>query len=227
MSLFTNRRHAGRVLALELGKYAGRTDVTLLALPRGGVPVAYEVARALGAPLDVFVVRKLGVPGHEELAMGALASGGVCVLNDEVIRSHGITKEDILEATRAEGQELGRRDRAYRGDRPPAEISGKTVIVIDDGLATGSTMRAATQAVRQRAPARVVAAVPVAAPETCSEMREEADEMICAITPEPFYAVGFWYDDFSPTSDEEVRNLLEKARRAQEQRQQDVSAMAR
>lgn len=226
MSLFTDRRHAGRVLASALGKYAGRTDGMVLALPRGGVPVAYEVARTLGAPLDVFVVRKLGVPGHEELAMGALASGGLCVLNNDVVRALGITKEVILESARVENQELGRRDRAYRGDRPPADVSGKTVILIDDGLATGSTMRAAIQAVRQRDPARVVAAVPVAAPETCSEMSEEADDMVCAATPRPFHAVGLWYQDFTQTSDQEVRDLLEAAQREQARREQGPSARA-
>lgn len=214
MSLFTDRRQAGRFLASALNKYKG-TDAIVLALPRGGVPVAYEVARGVGAPLDVFIVRKLGVPGHEELAMGALASGGLCVLNEEVVRSRGITKEDIFEATRTENHELGRRERAYRGDRGPTNIAGKIVILIDDGLATGATMRAAIRAVRQRTPTRVVAAVPVAAPETCSEMADEADEMVCAATPAPFLAVGLWYEDFSQTTDAEVRELLEAARREQ------------
>jgi putative phosphoribosyl transferase len=226
MSIFTNRRHAGRVLAVALKKYAGRNDIVVLALPRGGVPVAYEVARSLGAALDVFVVRKLGAPGQEELAMGALASGGLCVLNNDVIRSLGITKEDILEAARAENHELRRRDRAYRGERAPADVSGKTVILIDDGLATGASMRAAIQALRQREPARVVAAVPVAARETCSEMSDEADDMICGVTPEPFYAVGSWYEDFSQTTDEEVRELLEAARREHEHLELGPSARA-
>jgi putative phosphoribosyl transferase len=185
MSLFTDRRHAGRVLASGLGRYSRRADIVVLALPRGGVPVAYEVARSLGEPLDVFVVRKLGVPGQEELAMGALASGGLCVLNDDVVRLLGITKEAILGVVRTENMELARRDRTYRGDRAPADVSGKTVILIDDGLATGSTMRAAIKALRQRNPARVVGAVPVAAPETCSEISDEADDMICAATPSP------------------------------------------
>jgi predicted phosphoribosyltransferase len=227
MSIFKDRRHAGRALAAALGnKYVGRTDVVVLALPRGGVPVAYEVARSLGAPLDVLVVRKLGVPGREELAMGAIVSGGLCVLNNDVVRSFGITKEDILEAARTEKQELERRARAYRGERPPADVLGKTVILIDDGLATGSTLRAAIQAVRQRDPARVVAAVPVAAPEACSEMSDEADDMICAVTPEPFYSVGLWYQDFSQTTDEEVRELLEAARREHEHLDLGPSARA-
>jgi putative phosphoribosyl transferase len=226
MSHFTDRRHAGRVLASALGKYRGRTDVIVLALPRGGVPVAYEVAHALGAPLDVLVVRKLGVPGHEELAMGALASGGLCVLNDEVVRSFGITKEEIFEAARAENHELGRRDRTYRGDRAPAEVTGRTVILVDDGLATGSTLRVAIRALRQLEPAWIAAAVPVAPPDTCSEMSDEADDMVCAITPEPFHSVGLWYEDFTQTSDEEVHDLLQAARREHEYRQQGLSASA-
>ena len=214
MSLFADRRHAGQVLARVLGKYAGHSDVVVLALPRGGVPVAYEVARRLDVPLDVFVVRKLGVPGCEEFAMGALASGGLIILNEDPIRELGISREDIVKAAQAESQELLRRERAYRGDRPPVDVSGKTAILIDDGLATGSTMRAAIQALRQRNPAKIVAAVPVAAPEACSEMSEEADDVICAITPQPFYAVGLWYQDFSQNTDEEVRALLEAANRA-------------
>ncbi|HEU5076777.1 MAG TPA: phosphoribosyltransferase [Polyangiaceae bacterium] len=225
MSLFRDRRHAGRVLAAALGKYRG-TDVIVLGLPRGGVPVAYEVARALGAPLDVFVVRKLGVPGHEELAMGALASGGLVVLNEYIVRSLGITKEDIFEVTRTENHELARRERAYRGGRAPVNSWGKTVVLIDDGLATGATMRAAIRTLRQRTPARVVAAVPVAARETCSEMADEADDMICAATPEPFQAVGPWYEDFSQTTELEIRELLEAARREQEQREQATGARA-
>jgi predicted phosphoribosyltransferase len=223
MSVFTDRHHAGRVLASALAKYRGRRDVVVLALPRGGVPVAYEVARTFDLPLDVFVVRKLGVPGNEELAMGALASGGVCVLNSEVVRTFAIANESILDAVRAENRELGRRDRTYRGDRTPVDVSGKVVILIDDGLATGSTMRVAVRALRQKNPARVVAAVPVAAPETCSEMSEEADDMVCAVTPESFYAVGQWYQDFSQTSDEEVRHLLDAARRDQAQRERGPS----
>ncbi|HMJ01544.1 MAG TPA: phosphoribosyltransferase [Conexibacter sp.] len=215
MSLFNDRRHAGQLLASALVRYSGRTDVLVLALPRGGVPVAYEVARQLAAPLDVIVVRKLGVPGDEELAMGALASGGICVLNQDVVRDRGISKEAIFEVTRTEHRELSRREQAYRGERPVADACGKTAILIDDGLATGATMRAAIRALRQHSPARVIAAVPVAAPETCAEMSEEADEMVCAATPEPFEAVGVWYRDFAETSDEQVRELLVAASRDQ------------
>jgi predicted phosphoribosyltransferase len=189
--------------------------VLVLALPRGGVPVAYEVARALDAPLDVFLVRKLGVPGHEELAMGAIASGGVRVLNEDVVHHLRIPDEAIEKVARREQQELERREREYRGDRPPPEVSGRTVILIDDGLATGSTMRAAVMALRQQRPARIIVAVPAAAESTCDEFRAEVDEVFCAITPEPFYAVGLWYEDFSQTTDEEVRDLLERAAQAQ------------
>ena len=208
---FRDRTEAGRVLAGELDRYAGRDDVVVLALPRGGVPVAREVAKALGAPLDVFVVRKLGVPGHRELAMGAVASGGALVLDERLIRSLGITKAEIQETIAAEMRELERRERAYRDGRDLPELTGKTVILVDDGLATGSTMRAAALAVRRHHPARIVVAVPVAAAETCDEFRGEVDEIICAVTPRPFHAVGLWYDDFSQTSDEEVRELLAQA----------------
>jgi predicted phosphoribosyltransferase len=216
MSLFADRRYAGRILAAALGRFSGRTDVVVLGLPRGGVPVAYEVADDLSAPLDVFVVRKLGVPGHEELAMGALASGGLCVLNQDVIANFGIAKESIFRVARTEQRELARRERAYRGGRAPIDVSHKTVILIDDGLATGSTMRAAIQALRQQSPAEIVAAVPVAALAACAELSGEADEMVCAATPQPFHAVGLWYEDFSQISDDEVRELLESARRAEE-----------
>jgi putative phosphoribosyl transferase len=212
-SLFVDRRHAGQALAFALRKYSARTDLAVLALPRGGVPVAYQVARQLGAPLDVLVVRKLGVPGHEELAMGALASGGLCVLNESVTESLNISKQALVHAVRTEIHELGRRERAYRGERPRLDVSGKTVILVDDGLATGATMRVAIRALRQLNPARVVGAVPVAAPDTCSEMKDEADDMVCAVTPQPFLAVGIWYEDFSQTTDEEVRALLEAAER--------------
>src|SRR6266403_900089 len=182
---FRDRREAGRLLAAKLTAYANRPDVIVLALPRGGVPVAYEVARALGAPLDVFVVRKLGVPGYEELAMGAVATGGVRVLNDQLVNRLGIP-EHIIDAVAArERRELARRERLYRGDRPPPDVRGRTVILIDDGLATGSTMRAAIAALRQQHPARIVVAVPVGAPETCAEFQDEADEAICALTPDP------------------------------------------
>src|SRR5437868_2307001 len=186
---FRDRFEAGRILAQELMKYAGRPDVLVLALPRGGVPVAYEVARRLQAPLDVFLVRKLGLPGQEELAMGALASGGVRVLNEEVVRILQVPEEVIDEVAAREQQELERRERLYRGDRPPPDVRGRTVILIDDGLATGASMRAAVAALRQQQPARIVVAVPVGAPETCYEFQQEADEVICARTPEQLYAV--------------------------------------
>jgi putative phosphoribosyl transferase len=209
--LYRDRREAGRQLAAKLAAYAGRPDVIVLALPRGGVPVAYEVARALGAPLDIFLVRKLGLPGREELAMGAVASGGIRVLNEEVVRALRIPEEVIDEVAAEEMEELERRERLYRGDWPPPDVRGRTVILIDDGLATGSTMRAAIAALRQQHPARIVVAVPVGAPETCAEFQDEADEAICALTPDPFYAVGLWYGDFTQTTDEEVRDLLEQA----------------
>jgi erythromycin esterase-like protein/predicted phosphoribosyltransferase len=206
--LFRDRREAGRRLAEKLAAYANRPDVLVLALPRGGVPVGYEVARALGAPLDVFVVRKLGVPGYEELAMGAVATGGVRVLNEQLVERLGIP-EPMIEAVAArERQELARRERLYRGGRPPPDVRGRTVILVDDGLATGATMHAAIQALRQQNPARIVVAVPTAAPEICEEMKTKADDVICAITPEPFDAVGRWYRDFSQTTDEEVGALL-------------------
>jgi putative phosphoribosyl transferase len=210
------------MLAASLEKHAQRRDVVVLALPRGGVPVAYEVARHLEAPLDVFLVRKLGVPWHEEYAMGAIASGGVIVLNEDVVRALGIPAEEVAEVARAEERELIRREGAYRDSRQPVDVSGKTVIIIDDGLATGSTMRAAIQALRKLNPARVVAAVPIAAADTCELMADEADEMVCAATPEPFVAVGLWYQDFTQTTDEEVRELLAAADRAQEERQQEA-----
>jgi predicted phosphoribosyltransferase len=198
-------------LAAQLTEYAGRADVLVLALPRGGVPVAYEVARALAAPLDVFVVRKLGVPGHEELAMGAIASGGVRVINPWVVRQLAISSQEIERVAAAELEELRRRERAYRGERPFPEVHGRRVILIDDGLATGSTMRAAAAALRPRGPAELVVAVPVAAEETCDEFRKDVDRIVCAMTPEPFLAVGMWYEDFEQTSDDEVRELLERA----------------
>jgi len=209
--LFRDRTEAGRLLAGKLMKYANRPDVLVLALPRGGVPVAYEAARALHAPLDVFLVRKLGLPGHEELAMGAIATGGVRVLNEDVVRGLGIPGEVIDAVAAEEQEEMGRRERAYRGGRPAPEVRGRTVILIDDGLATGSTMRAAVAALRRQGPARIVVAVPVGAVETCAEFQDEADEAICARTPEPFRAVGLWYDDFSQTTDEEVHDLLERS----------------
>jgi erythromycin esterase-like protein/predicted phosphoribosyltransferase len=206
--LFRDRREAGRVLAEKLAAYANRPDVVVLALPRGGVPVAYEVARRLVAPLDVFVVRKLGVPGYDELAMGAVATGGVRVLNDELVERLGIPDQMIDAVAANERQELARRERLYRGGRPPPDVCGRTVILVDDGLATGATMFAAIEALRKLTPARIVVAVPTASPDTCEEMKKKADEVICAITPEPFHAVGRWYRDFSQTTDEEVADLL-------------------
>jgi putative phosphoribosyl transferase len=208
---FRNRAEAGRLLAEFLRDYAGRDDVVVLALPRGGVPVGYEVARALGAPLDVFVVRKLGLPGHPELAMGALASGGLLVLNQGVTKALGIDDASVRRVIEAELEELQRREALYRGTSEPPDVAGKTVILVDDGLATGSTMRAAARAVRQLDPERIVVAVPVAAEETCDEFRDVVDEIVCGVTPRPFHAVGLWYDDFSQTSDEEVRELLTDA----------------
>jgi predicted phosphoribosyltransferase len=206
--LFRDRRDAGRLLAAKLAAYANRPDVLVLALPRGGVPVAYEVARALKAALDVFIVRKLGLPGHEEFAMGAVASGGVRVLNDQIVDEFGIPEYVIDRVAAREQQELARRERLYRGDRPVPDVRGRTVILVDDGLATGATMHAAIRALQQQQPARIVVAVPVAAPETCEQLKAEVDEVICAVTPRPFRAVGLWYRDFSQTTDEEVRNLL-------------------
>ncbi len=208
---FQDRVEAGQVLASELGAYVGQADVLVLALPRGGVPVAFEVAQALHAPLDVFLVRKLGVPGHEELAMGAIASGGVRVLNRSVVDSLSIPDHVIAAVAVQEQRELERREHAYRGNRPDPEVRGRTVLLVDDGLATGATMRAAAAAIRAQEPRRLVVAVPVAARETCDEFRDEVDEVVCAITPEPFYAVGVWYRDFSQTTDEEVHELLERA----------------
>jgi len=211
-SRFHDRVEAGRVLARELDAYRGRDDVLVLALPRGGIPVGYEVARALGVPLDVFVVRKLGVPTHEELAMGAIASGGVRLLDHEIIRMYGVSREDVEMVTRWEQEELERRERSYRGDRAFPDLTGKTIVLVDDGLATGATMRAAVEALRLERPARIVVAVPVASPETCDAFRGIADDIVCALTPEPFLAVGQWYEDFSQTTDEEVHELLERGR---------------
>jgi putative phosphoribosyl transferase len=206
---FDNRQHAGIALALMLGHYAANQDVVVLALPRGGVPVAREVAKALGAPLDVFLVRKLGVPGHPELAMGAIASGGVRVLNEDVLRWYGISPGTVDAVALVEGAELERRDRAYRKGQPLLDLNGRIVILVDDGLATGSTMKAAVAAVRRLAPARVVVAVPVAARTACAELAAVSDEMVCGRTPESFSSVGQWYRDFSQTSDDDVRALLE------------------
>jgi predicted phosphoribosyltransferase len=209
---FRDRSEAGRALAALLTAEAGAPDVLVLALPRGGVPVAFEVAAALRAPLDVFLVRKLGVPGHEELAMGAIASGGVQVLNDDVVGGLHIPAHVIAAVAARERQELERRERAYRGDRPPLDVRGRTIILVDDGLATGTTMRAAAVAIRRQQPRRLVVAVPVASSAACAELRAVADAVVCAYTPEPFYAVGVWYEDFTQTTDDEVRDLLARAR---------------
>jgi predicted phosphoribosyltransferase len=208
---FQNRTEAGQVLAQRLAAYAGRPDVLVLALPRGGVPVAFEVARALEVPLDVFVVRKLGVPGHEELAMGAIATGGALVINHDVVQALDIPDRVIKAVAARELEELKRREQAYRDDRPVPEERGRIVIVVDDGLATGSTMRAAVIALRRMGPARLIVAVPTGAPSTCAAFDAAADECICESTPDPFYAVGVWYEDFSQTTDEEVRDLLDRA----------------
>ena len=208
---FEDRYDAGRRLAQQLERYRDRDDVIVLGLPRGGVPVAYEIARHLGVPLDVFVVRKLGVPGFEELAVGAIASGGVRVLNEDVVRLLPNAAEIIDAATARERIEVDRRENLYRDSRPPPELCDRTVILVDDGLATGATMRAAVKALRERGVAGIVVAVPVGAPETCREFEKEVDETICGISPEYFQAVGQFYHDFSQTTDDEVRELLKRA----------------
>ena len=208
---YADRREAGRILSGKLISFAGRDDVVVLGLPRGGVPVAFEAAQALKAPLDVFLVRKLGAPGHEELAMGAIASGGVVVVNDEVVRALRISADTVMAEVESERAELTRREAIYRNGRPPLDVRGKTVILVDDGLATGSTMRAAVTALRQKEPARIVVAVPVGAASTCAEFQSIADECVCAIAPENFRAVGLWYDDFAQTGDDEVCDLLTRA----------------
>jgi putative phosphoribosyl transferase len=210
--IFRDRKDAGKYLATKLLNYKDRPDVLVLALPRGGVPVAFEVAQALRVPLDVFLVRKLGVPGHEELAMGAISTGGVRVLNEDTVDYLRIPEHIIDSIAAQELKELKRRELAYRGNRPEPDVKGKTVILIDDGLATGSTIRAAALALRRQQPARTIVAVPVSARETCDEYRIGVDEIICAVTPEPFLGVGMWYLDFSQTTDEEVRDLLERGR---------------
>jgi len=209
---FADRAEAGRQLAEELGRYAGREDVIVLGLPRGGVPVAAEVARALEAPLDVFLVRKLGVPRREELAFGAIALGGARVLNRDVVATLGIDDATVETVARREQAELERRAEAYRGSTEPPEVGGRTAILVDDGLATGASMRAAVEAVRGLGPERIVVAVPAAARETCADIARHVDEIVCLLTPEPFLAVGLWYRDFSETSDDEVRAALAAAR---------------
>jgi putative phosphoribosyl transferase len=214
--IYHDRHDAGKRLAAHLTNYANRSDVLVLALPRGGVPVAFEVANALHAPLDIFLVRKLGVPGHEELAMGAIATGGVRVVNDDIVRYLDVPGEVIDAVAADEERELERREGLYRGRRPLPDVRARTVILVDDGLATGSTMRAAAAALRKQQPARIVVAVPVSAAETCEKFRMEVDEIICAATPEPFHGVGLWYEDFSQTTDQEVRDLLAESARKQQ-----------
>jgi putative phosphoribosyl transferase len=214
-TLYRDRYDAGRKLAELLSKYAGRSDVLVLALPRGGLPVAYEVARALSVPLDVFLVRKLGVPGHQELALGAIASGGTRVLNLDVIHTLHIPEQAIEEIAAREQRELERREQLYHADRPSLDVREKTVILIDDGLATGATMYAALRALGQQQPACLIVAVPVAAPSTCQELLGEADDVICARMPDPFFGVGLWYQDFEQISDQEVCDLLALAAEAQ------------
>ncbi len=210
---FRNRVEAGQQLARRLAQYANRPDVLVLALPRGGVPVGYQVAQALKAPLDVFIVRKLGVPGHEELAMGAIASGGVRVLNGDVVEGLRIPDDVIDAAAARELRELERRERAYRDDRPTPDVQGRTVILVDDGIATGSTMKAAIEALRQLEASRIVVAAPTAALSTVREMRRDVDDLVAVMTPADFSGVGQWYEDFSQTTDAEVRDLLERASR--------------
>ena len=206
-----DRAEAGRLLAEKLKHYANRPEVIVLALPRGGVPVAFEIAKRLDAPLDVFIVRKLGVPWQQELALGAIATGGVRVLNDEVVKAYGITDDEVALVEVKEKKELERRQRAFRGERADPEVRGRTVILVDNGVATGTTMLAAIAALRKMQPARIVIAVAVAPRSTYGELKAEADEVVCILTPERFYAVGQWYEDFEPTSDEEVRDLLARA----------------
>lgn len=213
MARFRDRRDAGRILVSELLHYANQSDVIILALPRGGVPVAYEVALALNVPMEIFIVRKLGLPGHEELAIGAIASGGIRVVNEDIIRMLKISEEVIDRVAQRELQELRRREQLYRGDHPAPEIRDRIAILIDDGLATGASMRAAVAGLRAQSPKRIVVAVPTAAPETCADFKAEVDEVVCAITPEPFLGVGKWYEDFSQTTDEGVGLFLEDSRR--------------
>jgi predicted phosphoribosyltransferase len=211
MKIFENRRVAGQFLAEQLKEYGNQPGVIVLALPRGGVPVAYEIARKLSAPLDVFLVRKLGMPGYAELAMGAIASGGVCVLNEDLLSQIKIPSELIDLVTNLELQELQRREWLYRGTRAPLDVSGQTVIIVDDGLATGSSMRAAISALRQKQPKKIVVAVPVGARESCDSLETEVDSLVCGFSPAPFHGVGAWYEDFSQTTDDEVRELLARA----------------
>jgi len=210
---FIDRTQSGQLLGRALLHYAGRPDIIVLALPRGGVPVAFQVVKAIDAPLDLMLVRKLGTPGQEELAMGAIATGGIRVLNRDIVDALGISETTIEAVAKREVQELVRRQRAYRGDQPPAQVQGQCVILVDDGLATGATMRSAVAALRQQEPSRVVVGVPVAPLDTVETLRREADEVVCLSTPEPFRAIGCWYRDFPQTSDDEVKDLLARARR--------------
>ena len=206
---FRDRQEAGIVLGEQLKEYANQTDTIVLALPRGGVPVAFEVAKAINAPLDVFIVRKLGVPGHEELAFGAIASGGVQVLNQDLVNALRLPQEMIDHVAKHEQSELERREEIFRGNRPPPDVANKTVIIVDDGLATGATMRAAVKALKTQQPTKIIVAVPVASKQACDEFREPADVWaVCAVTPEPFYGVGMWYRNFDQTTDAEVKSLL-------------------
>jgi len=212
MFRYKDRMQAGQLLAKKLKQYANEPDAIVLGLPRGGVIVAYEVAEQLGLPLDIFLVRKLGVPGYEELAMGAIASGGTRIMNDDVLRMANIPQSAIEAAVQKEGRELERREKAYRGNRPSLDVRNRTVILVDDGLATGATMRAAVAALRKQRPRRIIVAVPTASPDTCENFRTEVDDIICAMTPTPFHAVGEWYEDFPQNTDEEVQLLLRTAR---------------
>ncbi|MGZ3237902.1 MAG: phosphoribosyltransferase [Burkholderiaceae bacterium] len=216
---FKDRAEAGELVAQRLMRYAGRDDVIVLALPRGGVPVGFVVAHKLDVPLDILIVRKLGFPGREEYAMGAIASGGVCVLHDEVLERFGVPMSDVEEIKQRELIEIERREKLYRANRPVLQLQGRVVIIVDDGIATGSTMQAAVKCLHQFKPARLVIAVPVAPPDTYQELRPEVDEFICLSMPEPFFAVGTWYKEFDQTSDEEVKSLLERADREHAQRQ--------
>jgi len=211
MFIYEDRYEAGQQLARRLADYANRPNVQVLALPRGGVPVAYEIAHALRVPMDVFLVRKLGVPGYEELAMGAITSDGVRVLNEDVVRSFRITEDEIEAVAHRELRELERRNRQYRDDRPEPGVAGKIIILVDDGLATGASMKVAVVALRKKNPNKIIVAVPTGAPETCNDLKGLADDVICAITPEPFFSVGTWYRNFLQTSDEEVADLLQRA----------------
>lgn len=214
MAIYRNRRAAGEVLANSLEDLRGTPDLLVLALPRGGVPVAEPVARRLGAPLDVFLVRKIGIPGNEEVAMGAVASGGIVVLDP--VRVERVPEHEFNRALAQAINELSERERLYRGERPPPKVVGRTIVLIDDGLATGATMRAAVEALRRQGPLQIIVAVPIASLEVCEELAQEVERMVCAATPRPFHAVGLWYDDFSPTADDEVRQILGSTRRPEE-----------